>query len=68
MPTRIGNAIWVLENLPELLHKKRTEAGLSYRQLGEQIGASYTHLWYIEQGTKNPGLETIIAVLRWLDS
>lgn len=67
MASQVGNAIWVLENLSELVRSRREAAGLSLRELADLIGVSHSHIWGIEQGTKNPGLDTVIAVLRWLD-
>ena len=44
---------------PQYLRHVRTDAGVSLRDLGEEVGVSPTYVLYLEQGVKPLSLERL---------
>lgn len=53
------------ENM-ETLKNKRSELGLSYRELAQRTGLSAQTLWNIENGVNSPNLNSLRSIARGL--
>lgn len=55
-----------ISNLVDYLQKRRQEKGLSQTQFSEEINIAFKTLQAIEQGTRKPSLEVLLAMCRAL--
>ena len=47
---------------PMTLKRMRQDAGFSRKDAAEQIGVTYQALSHYENGTRSPGIETVLAL------
>lgn len=55
-----------LKNLGEKVQKLRKQKGLTQEQLADKIRVSSTYIGFIEQGQRNPSLNTLDKIARVL--
>ena len=58
---------YVLMDFKTRLKELRLEKGLSQKQLGEIIGASYSAVGYWETGINEPKISYVIALCKFFD-
>lgn len=56
-----------IANLVDYLQKQRQEQGVSQTAFAEEINISFKTLQAIEQGTRKPSLEVLLAMCKALD-
>ena len=56
-----------MEKFGQKLRFLRKQRGLTLRELGEMLGAHYTHLNNIEHGSKRPSTDLVLKVAQLFD-
>jgi transcriptional regulator with XRE-family HTH domain len=56
-----------MKRFGEKLKMLREHYGLSFRQLGAELGVAHTHIAFIEIGKRLPSMPLVIAIAEYFD-
>jgi transcriptional regulator with XRE-family HTH domain len=59
-------AVDLINDLPIALRTTRERLGLTYRQAADRAGVSASHIWAIEENSKNPSAAVLVLLFQWL--